>query len=252
MRILLTNDDGIESEGLKALQTRLAARHEVWVVAPASERSACSQALTINRPFRVKQISSRIFAVEGTPTDCVLLGLHELMPFKPEAVLAGINYGANLGTDILYSGTVAAARQAALLDYPAYAFSQAVRSGIQPDFNASATAAVVLFEWLYQHAPYHQFFNINFPEDFAFPFKPVLTTPSQRIYHDSYHCVETADGSLYYFIIPGISETIPAAGTDWEALYKGQVSITPLAVQPGQFEDVALMRGLLTGKEFIN
>jgi len=254
MRILLTNDDGIESAGLKFLWQRLIVRHEVWVIAPATEHSACSQALSINKPIKVKEIGPRRFAVEGTPTDCVLLGLHELMSVKPEAVLAGINKGANLGTDILYSGTVAAARQGALLGYPAYAFSlaQSLPAKNDLDFEAPATAALVLFEWLYQYAPCHQFYNINFPEDFSFPFTPVLTTPAQRIYHDRYQCVETADGSLYYFLLPGLAETQSAPGTDWEALHKGQVSITPLAVQPGQFADMTLMRGLISGKEFIN
>jgi len=113
--ILVTNDDGIRSHGLRALATRLAALGEVYIVAPDRNRSAIGHALTLDRPLRADEIKPRVFAVDGTPTDCVNLGIHGLLPKRPDLVVSGINLGSNLGDDITYSGTVSAALEATFL-----------------------------------------------------------------------------------------------------------------------------------------
>ena len=123
MRILLSNDDGIDAEGIKAMEEALREFAEVWVVAPISEQSAKSHALTMHKPLRVEQRDSHHFAVGGTPVDCAYMAIHHFLPEPPDLVVSGVNRGANLGDDIHYSGTVAAAREACLLGYPALAVS---------------------------------------------------------------------------------------------------------------------------------
>ena len=128
MRILLTNDDGVRARGIELLRAALRPLGEVWVVAPDREQSACSHALTLNDPLRVQRLEERIFTVSGTPTDCVLLairGVVGVMEPRPDLVVAGINHGPNLGDDVTYSGTVAAAMEGSLLGLPGVAFSNA-------------------------------------------------------------------------------------------------------------------------------
>lgn len=125
MKILLTNDDGIKSLGLRALQDVLGGEHEVWTVAPDRERSGSSHCISIKNPVRFHQVEERQFACGGTPADCVLFSCLGALPERPDLVISGINLGPNIGTDIIYSGTAAAARQAALMDIPAVAISQA-------------------------------------------------------------------------------------------------------------------------------
>ena len=154
-RILVTNDDGIHAPGLKVLE-RIAKRlsRDVWVVAPETEQSAASHALTLRRPLRVRRLAARRFSVDGTPTDCALLGLRRIVPGRrPDLVLSGVNHGGNLGEDVTYSGTVAAALEATLLGVRAVAFSQ-VRSGDGPVHWATAEhfapgilARLAAFEW---------------------------------------------------------------------------------------------------------
>src|SRR5215470_11436338 len=124
-RILVTNDDGINAPGLKVLEkVARSLSRQVWVVAPEAEQSGAAHSLTLRRPLRVRRLSARRFAVDGTPTDCVLLAVHSIMPKRPDLVLSGINRGSNLGEDITYSGTIAAAMEATLLEIPAIAMSQ--------------------------------------------------------------------------------------------------------------------------------
>ncbi|GDX80285.1 5'-nucleotidase SurE [Deltaproteobacteria bacterium] len=129
MRILLSNDDGIEAVGLAALERAMAPLGEVWIVAPATEQSAKSHSFTMYEPLRVNALGPRRFSVSGTPADAVYLALHGLLPERPHLVVSGINRGSNLGTDVLYSGTVAAAREAAANDLPALAMSLHVPEG---------------------------------------------------------------------------------------------------------------------------
>lgn len=123
MRILVSNDDGVDAPGLVAVAQRLAREHEVWVVAPQSERSAQSHSLTMHKPLRISRRGERVYAVSGTPADCIYLGLHHLVQGPPDLVVSGVNRGSNLGTDVHYSGTVAAAREACLHGFPALAVS---------------------------------------------------------------------------------------------------------------------------------
>ena len=137
--ILVTNDDGIHSEGLRALAEALAPVGEVTVVAPDRERSAAGHALTLHRPLRASEVAPRWYRVDGTPTDCVTLAVMGMLKRRPRLVVAGINLGTNLGDDVTYSGTVSAAMEGALLGIPAFAISQA--GGAHFDFTAAAAFA---------------------------------------------------------------------------------------------------------------
>lgn len=167
MKILLTNDDGICAPGLWALYRRLSTRHRVFVVAPARERSAVGHGITLHRPLRVEQVTvadgCRGTAVSGTPVDCIKLGLLEILPQPPDLVLSGINAGANVGVNINYSGTVAAAKEAALYGFPAAAVSVMGKDGRH--FAEIARFTADLAEMIYQQGlPQGTFLNVNLPD----------------------------------------------------------------------------------------
>lgn len=165
MRVLLTNDDGIDAPGLAALADQLAPHAEVWTVAPQHERSAMSHSLTMHKPLRLQSRGERRFAVSGTPADCVYLGLHHLLPAPPDLVVSGINHGGNLGADVHYSGTVAGAREACLHGVPAVAVSLYYLPADQEMFWATAavTTARVVKALAVRPLPPQVFLNVNVP-----------------------------------------------------------------------------------------
>lgn len=227
MRLLLTNDDGIFSEGLKVLHDALQGFGEVWVFAPDRERSAVSHSLTLDRPLRAEEIQARWWAVSGTPTDCVNLGvLHFMKGAPPDVVVSGINFGLNVGDDVTYSGTVSAAFEAHILGLPGIAFSQ--EPGREVDLLATARFAVDLLGFLQQRGlmPGRAIFNVNFP---ARPFAGArFTRLGKRHYQEG--IVENIDprGRKYYWIGGEPAPGEPSSGTDFEALRDGKVTVTPL------------------------
>jgi 5'-nucleotidase len=233
MRLLLTNDDGIDAAGLKTLAERLSKEHEVWVVAPESERSACSMAVSIRRPVRVARLSAREFSVGGTPVDCVMTGLLALIDGKIDAVVSGVNRGPNLGTDILYSGTVAAARQGALMGKPSIALSLYDESGAF-DFSGAALFAALELPRLLSSWSEDHFLNVNIPAGAMPPFSCAVTFPGRRIYGDHYE-VFTApapDSGIYCFLKGDLSACREEDGSDHRAVCDGIVSLSPIAVHP--------------------
>ena len=166
-RILISNDDGIHAPGIKVLE-RIAKKlsKDVWVVAPETEQSAAGHSLTIRRPLRVRKYGAKRFSVDGTPTDAVLLGINTVIKGKkPDLVLSGVNRGANLGEDVTYSGTVAAAMEAVILGIPAFAFSQCVVHGNTPHWNtAEQWAPEVIHKALSVAWGPNILINVNFPD----------------------------------------------------------------------------------------
>jgi 5'/3'-nucleotidase len=224
-RILLTNDDGVFSEGVKLLARELSSLAEVLVVAPDREQSASSHALTLHRPLRLQRLEENWYAVDGTPTDCVNLGVHSLLKdAPPDLVVSGINFGLNLGDDVTYSGTVSATFEGTLLGIPSVAFSQEVAEGFSfargADLARELVAAV-----LADAARPGVLLNVNFP---AGPFLGVrLTRLGRREYQQS--VVEKVDPrGRKYFWIAGTPEWQVAEGTDHQAISEGCVSVTPL------------------------
>jgi 5'-nucleotidase len=231
VRILLTNDDGIRARGLDLLRRALAPFAEVWVVAPDREQSACSHALSLNDPVRVHRIEDRVFALTGTPTDCVLFairGIDGVLDPHPQMVIAGINHGPNLGDDVTYSGTVAAAMEGAMLGLPAIAFSNTSWRPQQMEASAEVAARIVQ-GLLGRELPSRLLLNVNFPD---VPVSEMLglraTRLGKRVYRDVVVAEKDPRARPYYWIggDPPVWESDP--DSDFEAIDSACVSVTPL------------------------
>ncbi len=227
MLILLTNDDGIHSPGLRVLARSLQSLGRVVVVAPDRERSAVSHALTLHAPLRATAHAEGWWAVDGTPTDCVNLGIHGLVKTTPDLVVSGINLGANLGDDLTYSGTVAAAMEATLMGVPAIAVSLAAESFAEESFQPAGRWAAQLALLVREHGlPADTFLNVNVPA--GEPLGMSLTRQGKRRYSDA--IVQNVDprGRTYYWIGAGEMAFQNLEGTDVHAVQNGLVSVTPL------------------------
>ncbi len=235
-RILVTNDDGVRSEGIVALADALAPLGEVVIVAPTSEASAIGHALTLQRPLRIERYGDRTYGVDGTPTDCVNIAISKIMSGSPDLVASGINKGWNLGDDVTYSGTVAGAMEGALLGVPSLAISmQHTRERF--DFAQAATAARRLAEIVLERGlPLRAFLNINVPRVTAKGFR--VTVQAKRNHQTS--VVEAFDPRHrpYYWIEEGEIEWEPHDRSDYQAVRDGWISVTPL--QPDMTDHTAL------------
>jgi 5'-nucleotidase len=234
-RILVTNDDGIHAPGIRSLE-RIA--HElsddVWVVAPETEQSGASHSLTLTMPLRLRQLSDRRFAVQGTPTDCVTMGvLHVLAAQPPDLVLSGVNRGANIAEDVTYSGTIAGAMEGTVLGIPSIALSQAygMEGGRTVKWSTAETHAPGLIASLIDLGwPSNVLLNINFPDVTHDKVREVvITVQGQRdqsnLYIDER---EDARGNPYFWVGFERRRSNPAEGTDLHAIYTGRISVTPL------------------------
>ena len=227
MLILVTNDDGIHSPGIRVLAEAMRDLGRVVVVAPDRERSAVGHALTLHAPLRAEALGPGVFAVDGTPTDCVNLGIHGLLSERPDLVVSGINRGANLGDDITYSGTVSAAMEATLMGVPAFAVSLAGERFEADNFLVAASFARALGRKVVgQGLPSDTFLNVNVPG--GSPTGVSLTRQGKRRYADL--VVEKTDprGKKYYWIGGGRNGFEDEPGTDSHAIHQGRVSVTPL------------------------
>lgn len=240
--ILVTNDDGIHSEGLRALAEALAPVGEVTVVAPDRERSAAGHALTLHRPLRASEVAPRWYRVDGTPTDCVTLAVMGMLKRRPRLVVAGINLGTNLGDDVTYSGTVSAALEGALLGIPAFAISQA--GGARFDFTAAAAFARRLAALLLEQGlPPETLLNVNVPAEAPESIRGVaLTRQGRRAYQES--IVEKLDprGKTYYWIGGSEPEWERLGDSDYDAVMAGKISVTPLRLDLTHYEALRTLR----------
>ncbi len=230
MKILITNDDGVSSEGLRILADAVKALGEVSVVAPDRERSAAAHSLTLHRPLRVEEVAPGVYAADGTPVDCVNLAVYGILKGRPDLVISGINHGPNLGEDLVYSGTVSAAFEATFLGIPAFAISLAAREGFR--YKGAANFALKVAAYIMQNGlPQGTFLNINVPnvdEDKIRSYK--ITEQGKRVFQDA--VVEKVDprGKKYYWIGGGDQGFQEIAGTDFHAIANHSISITPLCV----------------------
>ncbi|MGB0671193.1 MAG: 5'/3'-nucleotidase SurE [Rhodospirillales bacterium] len=233
-RVLVSNDDGYQAPGIAVLAEAMAALGaEVWISAPRDEQSAAGHSLTIRRPLRIIKQSDRVFAVDGTPTDAVLLGVLEVMKeTPPDLMVSGINRGGNLGEDVTYSGTVAAAMEGTLLGIPSIAFSLVVADGAQPKW-ATARLAV---ERTFAHfaglkLPPKVLLNVNIPDVAEDGLGGVeLTRQGYRKIGSDIHRAFDPRGEAYYWIGAQREEDRYAEGTDLEAVGRGVLSVTPLGL----------------------
>jgi 5'-nucleotidase len=226
-RILITNDDGIHSEGIAALENALSAIGDIYVVAPESEMSGASHSLTLAHPLRIRQVDERHWTVDGTPTDCVVLALNQILPAgeRPHICCSGINHGANLGDDATYSGTVAGALESTILGVPGLAFSLAVSR--DHDFTESGRIAREVTEKvLADGIPAGTLLNVNVPKGVPRGirvtkqgFKTARPVISEHI---------DPRGKPYYWIGEVREGFRAEGGTDFEAVHDGFVSVTPM------------------------
>lgn len=228
--ILLTNDDGVQAEGLLALKTAVKQFARPIVVAPSVERSASSHAITLHRPLRYRQLETDIFSLDGTPVDCVYMALYSdcFLPRRPDLVLSGINHGLNLGTDTHYSGTVGGAREAAIHGISSMALSY---DGTN-DFEQVADLAQRLisdFLKATHRSASVALLNVNFPK--STPLGGVTTSLARRYYQDHVVARQDPRGRNYLWVGGRAIENRDQAGTDAEAIRKGYVSITALAIE---------------------
>jgi 5'-nucleotidase len=226
-RILVSNDDGYMSDGLRALVDAVTPLGEVWVVAPEAEQSATSHAISIHRPLRIRQVRERWFAVDGTPTDCSYIAInHLLKDDRPALMVSGINHGPNVADDVSYSGTVAAAMEASILGVPSIAFSLAARGAL--DFTVAARFARRLAEAaLGQALPPSLLLNVNVPA--GAPTSYAVTRLGKHSYGSEVVEKEDPRGRKYYWIGGNEYQHEDIPGSDCNAVYRdGLVSVTPL------------------------
>lgn len=238
MRILVSNDDGVHAEGIRALSEALAAFGEVIVVAPDRNRSGASHSLTLEVPLRVTRIAETGYhAVKGTPTDCVHLAVNELVRPEPDMVVAGINHGANLGDDVIYSGTVAAATEGRHLGFPSLAISLVGKT----HFATAAHYAAQLVRGMMVHPlPADQILNVNVPDLPLDQIKGIrVTRLGNRHRAESVICSEDPRGQPIYWIGPPGSQQDAGEGTDFAAIEQGYVSITPLTIDMTAYSSLA-------------
>jgi 5'-nucleotidase len=245
MRILLSNDDGYFAPGLAALATALGAIAEVTVVAPERDRSGASNSLTLDRPLTVRKAANGFFYVNGTPTDCVHLAVTGLLDALPDMVVSGINHGANMGDDTIYSGTVAAATEGYLLGIPSLAVSLASFKAAHYDTAAQVVVEFVLREQ--RHAfPQPVLFNVNVPDVPHGELKGIEVTRLGKRHKAEgvIRAKNPRDETIYWIGAAGAAQDA-GPGTDFNAIAGGRVSVTPLRVDLTDAQHLDLVRDWL-------
>jgi 5'/3'-nucleotidase len=234
--LLVTNDDGVHAPGLAALADALGELGEVWVVAPEREQSACGHALTLHRPLRTHQWDERRFAVNGTPSDCVNLGVLGFLPERPVLIASGINHGSNLGDDVTYSGTVSAAMEGTLLGVPSIAVSLMEGGDVA---EAARVARQIAMRVLVEGLAPKTLLNVNVPAGTVRGIR--LTRLGHRVYSEK--IVEQTDprGRTHYWIGAGPPEWEALEGTDMGAVHEGYVAVTPLHMDLTNHRALAVM-----------
>jgi 5'-nucleotidase len=239
-RFLITNDDGIHSPGLDALVQTLSSLAECIVIAPDRDNSAVSHSLTMNRPLRVNKLKDGFYSINGTPTDCVAIGLKKILKQKPDLLVSGINPGPNLGDDISYSGTVSAAVEGTMYGIPSLAVSLA---GEAPyDFTTAADIAAKLAKLiLKQGLPQNTLLNANVPE--VNPIKGLkVTRQGRRLWENAIQETKDPWGKTHYWIGGGTPYTDPGKDTDVYAVSKGYISVTPIHLDLTNHQGVELLK----------
>ncbi|MGL4368552.1 MAG: 5'/3'-nucleotidase SurE [Spirochaetota bacterium] len=249
MKILLTNDDGIHAKGINVLFDALSERYDVYMVAPAEERSACSNAISIRSPLRIRRFDERHFSVDGYPADCTNVGLHGDIVPAPDIVVSGINHGANMGEDIYYSGTVAGARVGFIHGRSGIALSLSSSEKLEFLEDAAAFAAHFIFGNEALLVNEKHFFNINYP---ARPKTDIhgtaYTSLDKREYRDRF-VVKEHNGDEKVVSMDGTVKSERREGSDYDMIKKGYVSITPLTLDSTDYSMIERFSSNRRGNE---
>ncbi len=244
MTILCTNDDGYLATGIRVLASAARGLGAVTVVAPDREQSATSHSLTLHHPLRARRAGDGVWLVDGTPTDCVLLAVNELLPERPQVCVSGINHGSNMGEDVLYSGTVAAAMEAMVIGIRAVALSY---TGDHPEALEGWEGVVrsLLEQILRQPSfPEHTLFNVNLPGCAPGEVKGIrVTSLGKRLYSESITRANDPSGREYYWIGGGSAQWTGTEDSDFQAVRDGYVSVTPLHLDLTNYRLLEEIRG---------
>lgn len=239
-KILLTNDDGIDSPGLRALLNGVKDIAQCTVVAPARDNSAVSHSLTMHRPLKVTQKGTNLFCIDGTPADCVALSLKKFFPAPPDLLISGINNGPNLGNDISYSGTVSAAIEGTMYGIPSLAISA---GGELPlNYKAAARIAKLLALKIFDHSlPAHVLLNVNVPSG-SHPQAMQITRQGSRLWKDAIQETFDPRGRRYYWIGGGTPVIDAIEGTDVHCYASNNISVTPIKLDRTSYSTVNLLK----------
>ncbi|MBU0621844.1 MAG: 5'/3'-nucleotidase SurE [Gammaproteobacteria bacterium] len=249
MRILISNDDGYFAPGLACLARHLSAIAEVTVVAPERDRSGASNSLTLNRPLNLRQAASGFYYVDGTPTDCVHMAVTGMLDTQPDIVVSGINSGANMGDDTIYSGTVAAATEGFLLGIPAIAISMTGHEA--QHYDTAGKVAVELVQRFMQDKQMHPWLlNVNVP-DVAYEQLTGMEVTRLGKRHKAEPVIKTLNphGQPVYWVGPAGKAQDAGEGTDFHATSQGRVSITPLQIDLTQYSQLDAVRAWIGRKQ---
>jgi 5'-nucleotidase len=252
MRILVSNDDGVDAPGIRVLADGLrAAGHEVVVVAPDRDRSGASNSLTLDLPLRAVQVDAHTWRVHGTPTDCVHVAITGLLEADPDIVVSGINNTANLGDDVIYSGTVAAAMEGRFLGLPAVALSLATRDHDGRHYETAARAAVgIVAQLAADPLPADTILNVNVPD---VPWDALAGVEVTRLgrRHRAEACIPLDDprGRRFWWIGPAGAEQDAGPGTDFHAVRTGHISISPIHVDLTRYQALEQVANWVGGLE---
>ena len=244
MHMLVSNDDGLSATGIQVLAKRLADLGRITIVAPDRNCSGASNSLTLDTPIRIHDVAENVHRVSGTPTDCVHIALTGLLDEDPDMVVSGINHGSNLGDDVIYSGTVAAAMEGRFLGLPAIALSLVAEEN-PTNFETAAEAAARLVEQLRQDPlPADTILNVNVPD---LPWNEISGFEVTRLghRHRAEPCIETLDprGRPCYWIGPAGEEEDAGPGTDFHAIRRGFISVTPIHVDLTRYQALDQVAG---------
>ncbi|MBI3552990.1 MAG: 5'/3'-nucleotidase SurE [Elusimicrobia bacterium] len=237
-RILVCNDDGIHGPGLAPLASAMRRLGRVTVVVPDQERSADSHSLTLHKPIRLRRVKPDFYTLNGSPADCARLGILEILKERVDLVVSGINRGYNLGEDVVYSGTVAAAREAVLIDIPAVAFSQDPESKAYA--ASSSWALKIARQVLSNGLPAGVLLNVNFPSGAVK--KPLVVRLGQRIYSKDVTKRSDPRGGHYYWLAGTKVTSVRSKGTDVTTITDGHASVTPLHIDSTDFAMLDTLR----------
>jgi len=244
MHFLISNDDGITARGIQVLSTRMRELGKVTVVAPDKDRSGASNSLTLHSPVRISKLKEQEFSVQGTPTDCVHIALTGLLEKDPDMVISGINSGANLGDDVIYSGTVAAAMEGRFLGLPAIAISLAADRAPQHYETAAEAVSLVVQRLRKEPLPADTILNINVPD---IPWHEVSGFEVTRLghRHRAEPTIKEVDprGRPMYWIGPAGAEQDAGPGTDFNAVRQGYISVTPIHVDLTRYQALDQVAG---------
>lgn len=248
--ILVTNDDGVNSPGLISLFNAMKELGDAYIVAPDRERSAVSHSLTMHRPLKVEELREHVYSINGTPTDCVAIGINKVLSERPALVVSGINKGANLGDDITYSGTVSAAIESTIMGIPSFAISLVIKKqpALPLHFDTASRIAIEIGRYILEKSlPYDTLLNVNVPNVHISSIKGIkFTRQGKRIYDNSIQETFNPNGEKYYWIGGGEPYWEHGEDTDIQAIQDGYISITPIHLDFTNYEALKFLKGRLS------